>query len=68
MSDGNEQLAISNEQWTIFLGVSAESSLLKLCRATTENAAKLNEQLAMNNVQLAINNEQFTIEGTISVL
>jgi len=48
--------------------VSAESSLLKLCRATTENAAKLNEQLAMNNVQLAINNEQFTIEGTISVL
>jgi hypothetical protein len=59
---------MNNEQLAIFIGVSAEPGLLELCRATTENAAKLNEQLAMNNVQLAINNEQFTIEGTISVL
>ena len=57
-----------NEQLTIFLGVSAESGLLELCRATTENAAKLNEQFTINNVQLAINNERFTIEGTIPVL
>ena len=44
-----------NEQLTIFSGVSAESGLLELCRATTENAAKLNEQCTINNVQLAIN-------------
>ena len=30
------------QQWAIFLGARAEPSLLELCRATTENAAKLN--------------------------
>jgi len=28
---------MNNEQLTIFLGASAEPSLLELCRATTEN-------------------------------
>jgi hypothetical protein len=48
-SISNVQLTINNEQLAIFLGVSAESSLLELCRATTENAEKLNEQLTMCN-------------------
>jgi len=35
---------MNNEQLAIFIGVSAEPGLLELCRATTENAEKLNEQ------------------------
>jgi hypothetical protein len=40
---------MNNLQLTIFLGVSVEPSLLELCRATTENAAKLNEHVELLN-------------------
>ena len=38
----NYELRITNYELPIFLGASEELSLLELCRATTENAAKLN--------------------------
>jgi len=46
---GDKQLTMNNLQLTIFLGVSVEPSLLELCRATTENAAKLNEHVELLN-------------------